>query len=305
MLYFKKSEEVRNRQVSAQVARSEYRVRPSLSEWSLRFLSREYRGSTFFNGDVVGIHSWDLNGGASSTGALLRHCGYFDFVSTNLLAQFDVEDGTRVLLEGRRLFINRFGQIRSFEDSWLANVIGISTLAFTRDGKLLVVQQTSSNVGSPNLRAPSGSGALEKRDLPEMGQESFQAILCRGASRELAEECQLDESEIESTSIVAFGRWLHRGAMPEFSAVSLLSVDSHEVVGRGIRPSERAYVQSVKAIRLASLNGWSADRPASVLPATERKAPSFPLVLALSGLVDAVNDPGWRYGSDLRDRLTR
>jgi hypothetical protein len=274
-------------------------------------LSREYRGSTFFNGDVVGIEDWSTAGVAGKSLVTLRGCGYFDFISTNLLAQYDVrideaEHDERVIVSGRQLIVDRFGELRDFGKSWLANTVGVSTLAFSSDGKLLLVQQTPKNIGSPGLRAPSGSGALEKRDLPTSADSvMLQSVVSRGAARELAEECHLssDEIEMDGTSVVAFGRWLTRGAMPEFSCVTLLKNEGSEIARRSVRASEVDYIQGVIAIRLTPTDQWDAGRPESLLPVSQRTALSFSLLMALSGLADAVRDPVWALGPELQRRL--
>lgn len=311
ILLFAESSALRAGTVEAKVSPTDYQGRRELSQWSLAFLSREYRGSTFFNGDVVGIEDWSTAGAAGPGLVTLRGCGYFDFISTNLLAQYDVRmdddgDDERVIVSGRQLILDRFGELRDFGKSWLANTVGVSTLAFSSDGKLLLVQQTPKNIGSPGLRAPSGSGALEKKDLPVTADlVALQSIISKGAARELAEECHLspDEIETDGTSVIAFGRWLTRGAMPEFSCVTLLTKEGSEIARRSVRASEVDYIQGVIAIRLTPISEWEADRPESLLPVGQRTALSYPLLMALSGLADAIQDPDWAPGAELRRRL--
>jgi hypothetical protein len=305
ILFLAESAGLRRRPAVVRVSKETFRQRVDLSEWSLDFLAEETRQARVFNGDVVGVYSWTVD---DSTGALsvgLRPCGYHDFIATNVMSQYDVKIGMTTVQKGQRLYIDRFGRLRSFEQSGLANIVGISTLAFSADGQLLIVQQTAKNVGSRSLRAPSGSGALEGRDVVEVGENTtLQDVIVRGAERELIEECNLEPGWInDSKAVIGCGRWLTRGAMPEFSAVSLVDKDASELVRRTIRKGEKHFVQGVEAIRLTPRHRWNADDPESMLPADERWGLSFPLLLALSALADAIDDPDSTTMALLRERL--
>lgn len=303
--YGPKSATLRTRRVEALLLADDFRIHPSLEEFSLTFLTRQ-RGSTFFNGQVVGLASFELGDDASGDDVRLRSCAYFDFLATNVMAKHDVEDPRGTVLEGRRLFFDRHGRLRSFAKSRLSNTVGISTLAFSADGKLILVQQTQKNVGSPGLRAPSGSGALERQDAFRVPDRtvSLSRVLLHGMERELREECNLQESEIETSALTGFGRWLSRGAMPEFSGVTLLSVEGDDITRRGTRRSEREYVHGIRAIRMLDMADWNPNSPLSMLPDSERDTVSFPLALALMSLQQALQDPSWALRPELAKRLT-
>lgn len=299
------SEAIRGRSISASLDANDFVAHESLEKWSLAFLGRGQRGRSFFNGNVVGLSSWSLGDSHDGDVVQLRRCGYFDFIATNLLAGCDVESASGSQLLGRQLFLDRNGKLRSFSSSRLANVIGVSTLAITEDGKLLLVQQTDKNVGSPRTRAPSGSGALEVKDLPGPGQPQFilQEVIARGAARELSEECNILREEIQSTHVIGFGRWLTRGAMPEFSALTFVQGEADTIVGRPKRRDEREYVDRVRAVRLTTVERWDPLRPLTLLPDGEQAKASFPLALALAGLAYASQDAAWKPASELRKRL--
>ncbi len=306
------SEVIRGRPISASLDANDFVAHESLEKWSLAFLGRGQRGRSFFNGNVVGLSSWSLGDPHDGDVVQLRRCGYFDFIATNLLAGCDVESASGSQLLGRQLFLDRNGRLRSFGSSRLANVIGVSTLAITEDGKLLLVQQTDKNVGSPRSRAPSGSGALEVKDLPGQGpgsgpgqpQFTFQEVIARGAARELSEECNILREEIQSTHVLGFGRWLTRGAMPEFSALTFVQGEADTIVSRPKRRDEREYVERVRAVRLTPIEHWNPLRPLTLLPDGEQAKASFPLALALASLAHALQDAAWKPASELRKRLS-
>jgi hypothetical protein len=267
---------------------STYLPNPNLesAQYALGFLSEKSRNATVFNGHVVGLKTDLPEPGSENPRVELASCRYFDFLRTNAFAAQDVYHASRGrIYSGRDMFISH-GKLASISSSRLANVIGVSTLAFCGDGKLLLVAQTSRSSGSPGLLAPSGSGALEQQDLG--AGDCLQDILAHGVERELREETQVKPSELNvaKTEIIGYGRWLSRGAMPEFSAVTLLSSRSEDVCNRPIAASERSWVAGVMAVELEPLHAWSADDPARILPKHCRDSASFPLLLALASLAD-------------------
>jgi hypothetical protein len=231
---------------------------------------------------------------------------YFDFVCSNLLAQNDVYDAGRNLpvLAGRRLITDRHGHLRPFAESRLANTVGISTLAFTLDGKLVLVKQTKENVGSPKLVAPSGSGALEPKDFTtDHERPQLRDVLLNGAERELGEECNIKPADISFSCLTGHARWVSRGAMPEFCAVTLLNVTSEELRSRPVGRPERAFVLRVVTERLSPPDTWNADMPLDMLPENYKAISSWPLAFALSCLADRMLDHTWTMGKQLRGLL--
>lgn len=288
--------------VNVTVAEATFVPRPQLRRYALPYLSARARTSAMFNGDVVGLASDLPEPGEIDAEVHLHRCAYFDFVSTNEFAQADVRRGNETVFSGRNLFVRRNGRLRTITDSWLANVIGISTLAFTKDGKLIIAFQTKESVGSPRRLAPSGSGALEQKDLDAGG--SLEDIIVRGVNRELCEETRIKPDEIEGTRLIGFGRWLTRGAMPEFSAVTLVNADSHDICARPVSRSEAKFVKSVSATRLLPIDTWDPDAPGKMLPdELDRWIASFPLVLALSALAECVVENS-EIGALIRDRVS-
>jgi len=291
--------------VRARIDPAPFVLHPDMEQFSIRFLADRTRNSVMFNGPTLGLSTdVPLEDGIAVS---LRPVRYFDFIATNLLAPYDVIQGRHhsPALCGRDLIFNSRGEMRSFRHSRMANTIGVSTLAFTSDGKLLLVYQTGHTAGSPGLIAPSGSGALEPRDVPDVKSPVLQDIILAGANRELMEECNISDADIEDgAEVIGYGRWVSRGAMPEFCSVTLLKQSADELLEKRIRRGERVYVGDVRAVRLPSINDWSRVAGLDLLREdSHRHAVSWPLAFALDCLVDAMRDSSWQLGKKLQARL--
>ena len=108
------------------------------------------------------------------------------------------------------------------------NHIGVSTIAITKDRKILLWTQNSRTMQNSNQIIPTGSGSLDFQDLINQNN-SLREIVLRGTNRELKEECQINLKSIIETKVIGFWRWLERGGKPEFSSVSKLDIDASEI----------------------------------------------------------------------------
>jgi hypothetical protein len=222
------------------LAEEPYRLPPSLKATAPHVLPLRARGRLLFNGPIVGMRGDPL----PATGT--RHRGrFFDAVCSNELGTLRITraDGEEYDLRKAEL-TDSAGALRTLSGSALADLVGVSTVAFTTDGKLVTVRQSSLNSASALLLAPSGSGSLEPRDLrsPDGGTRRFlHTALCAGMDRELCEESGLRPADIRSTRLVGFARWMERGAKPEFFGLTELGVGSAEVTGRRPVSGERLY----------------------------------------------------------------
>ena len=170
----------------------------------------------------------------------------------------------------------------------LADAVGVSTLAVTADGALVLVAQSGRNTASPRLLAPSGSGSLDPRDLGSGRTGMLPDILRRGMHRELGEETGIRPDEIRTTTVTGFARWLERGAKPEFFGWTKLSATADDLAGR--RPAasrERQYSGGTFTVPadIGAL-GQELARGAELLSAPSlprrlREEGSLPLLLAL------------------------
>ena len=155
--------------------------------------------------------------------------GYYDAFLTNeapLLSIYEQSTGIEIKEFGD-LFpaeVDASGILRmkSLEASQCANAVGVSTLAFTNDGYMVLWEQSEVAQQSEGCLAPSGSGSLDSTDLRAA---SLKDTLTHGMERELREECSekgtiLDGREVGATKLIAYFRWLRRGGKPEFCGIS-------------------------------------------------------------------------------------
>lgn len=251
------------------------------------------------------VLGWNTNIGRDDDYAIgsieLTPSSFYQRLRTDDFAMNDVIQSGAVRPEyGRSLFINRTGYPRDFGSSWLLNGIGTSALAFTTDGKLVLIEQSRRNARSRGLFAPSGSGSLEPQDFKKLSSLKLHDLAAQGANRELMEEAGVREEEIVSNHFLGFGRWLEKAACPELFTCTQLSVHSEELERRPIPSSDRRLVASRKTHRLIGApEAWDHERPEELLAAEYRGRLSVPLSTAMSLLILAVREPR----SPLRDVL--
>ncbi|SDG28571.1 hypothetical protein SAMN05421505_10340 [Sinosporangium album] len=105
--------------------------------------------------------------------------------------------------------------------------------------------------------------------------------------RELAEETGVGGHDVRSTRVVGFGRWIERGAKPEFFGVSYLSISSRELADRYVKISERLYTGRVRALPVdfpalkRSLLAGASIAHSSSCPEDIRNSGSVPLLVGL------------------------
>ncbi|KAA5829185.1 hypothetical protein F1721_26330 [Saccharopolyspora hirsuta] len=282
---------LRDRTFTVRLADEPYRLPPILRATAPHVLPIRARGRLLFNGPVVGLRTDPLPGSGEAE-VVLHRARFFDFQCSNELCAMRItnRETGEDLDPRRRLLTDASGRIRPLTASILSDVVGISTLAFTTDGKLLLVGQSDRNTASPLLLAPSGSGSLEPRDLVDAeGTErpTLAEVLRTGMERELCEETGLSPETIASTELTGFARWMERGAKPEFFAVTHLSVSSTEVRDTAPRGAERLYSSDVTALEVdlpalsAELRAGTPILEAPSLPPVIRDVGSLPLLLAL------------------------
>ncbi|MEV6620513.1 hypothetical protein AB0M83_02955 [Amycolatopsis sp. NPDC051106] len=273
------------------VAEEPYRLPPALKATAPHVLPLRARGRLLFNGPIVGMRGDPLPAaGARPAPIRLHRARFFDAVCSNELGTLRIvraDTGEEYDLRKAEL-TDTDGALRELGSSTLADLVGVSTVAFTTDGKLVTVRQSSLNAVSGLLLAPSGSGSLEPRDLrtPDGGpRRSLHTAVRAGMERELCEESGLRPQDVRGTKLTGFARWMERGAKPEFFGVTELAVDSTEVAARRPVSGERLYS--------AGLTLFDVDLPAigtaldggvplsEALPQRIWEDGSLPLLLAL------------------------
>ena len=201
--------------LAAELDEEPYRLPRTLKASAPYVLPVCNHGRLVFNGKVVGMRGDPLPPGSCQAPPIMLHIArFFDSQCSNEMCTLRIthRDTGEEFDPRRNLLTSANGHLRTLAESSLADVIGISTLAMTSDGALVLVRQSSRNVASPLLLAPSGSGSLDSRDLTQDGTGTLQNIVRHGMERELCEETGIRPEEIRNTAVVGFARWLERGA---------------------------------------------------------------------------------------------
>jgi hypothetical protein len=272
-----------------------YRLPVELRELAPVALRTMRAGRVIFDGPMLGLRD-DLPPAVSGESRPLRliRTSFFMQICSAELCQYRIVDrmtGTETDIRLVEL-VDPSGRLVTLAASRLANNMGISTLAFTSDDLLVVVHQSQRNVASARLLAPSGSGTLEPDDLVAAGVgASLQDVLVHGMERELCEETGIGVDDVRETQVVGFGRWLERGAKPEFFAVTRLKISASEIAAAKISAGEKLYTERVSTVfvdldRLQHEldDGQSIDQAPSC-PRVVRDSGSLPLIVGLRAVV--------------------
>jgi 8-oxo-dGTP pyrophosphatase MutT (NUDIX family) len=294
--------------IPAQLEGETYRLPKDLKGSAPYVLPVRNHGRLVFNGKIIGMRGDPLpppsgpasaaQPSASRPPIRLHVARFFDAQCSNEMCALRIahretgeEYDPRIAL-----LTNANGHLRTLAESTLADCVGISTIAFTADGLLVLTRQTSRNIASALLLAPSGSGSLDPRDLPSASSgtgtppvEILQDIVRRGMERELREETGIRPDEIRHTKVIGFARWLERGAKPEFFGITELSTTGKDLSGRNrhLASDERLYTGgtltlAVDLVQLGrELNDGTGLLDAPSLPQRIKEDGSLPLLLAL------------------------
>ncbi|WP_234995579.1 hypothetical protein [Streptoalloteichus hindustanus] len=281
------------RALPVEVDEQPYRLPRQLKASAPYVLPVRNRGRLVFNGQVVGMRGDPLpRARGAGSPVTLHRARFFDAQCSNEMCSLRIthrETGEE-FDPRRRLLTDAGGRLRTLAESELADVVGISTVAVTTDGVLVLVRQSDRNIASALLLAPSGSGSLEPRDLGDAVTDAggaLQDVLRVGMERELCEETGLRADEIADTRVVGFARWMERGAKPEFFALTRLTVAAADLAGRRLASDERLYSSGLLTVpvdlrALGRELGAGVDLlAASSLPPQLREDGSLPLLVAL------------------------
>lgn len=253
--------------------------------------------SLLFNGKLVRLDT-DVTADAVQNGTVtLRPARYFDALATNYLernAVYRTSDGGRVVVRGIDLTVDDGGAVYSLAESKAANIIGVSTIATTRDGFLLVQRQGMANKSEPGKLVPSGSGSLDFSDIRRaVHPTQLQSIALFGMERELHEETGIPYSCMQSR-LTGFARWVDHGAKPEFFGWTELSLTAAEVARYRPPPSEKRLVDQLipTAFDPAVLLDKGAVAFVDDVGRGLSAKPGMPLLLSIRALQGALEDAG-------------
>ncbi|WP_127501026.1 hypothetical protein [Actinoplanes solisilvae] len=208
------------------------------------------RREGLFNGALVRQDD-DLTAETLTAGGTLNlsRTDYFSLFCSNYLTGRRVLDrrtGSE-LVDGAKLFL-RDGELIPLAVSSQANAIGVSTLAFSADGRLVLALQGPGSASEAGLYAPAGSGSADLRDIRRFsnGERALVDFLAGAMQRELVEESNIRYRDIAWTEILGYFRWVKEGAKPEYVGVTLLKLTSDELAGRDVRFVETPFLQSLE-----------------------------------------------------------
>lgn len=126
-------------------------------------------------------------------------------------------------------------EVVGIEDAPLGNHLGVSTIAITRDRKLVLWRQSRLAQHSPRLLAPTGSGSVDWKDYESLPKPRTLTELAKYAmERELTEESfggerRIGREHIVDTRVLGYFRWLRRGGLPQCVGVTRMRIDAHEL----------------------------------------------------------------------------
>jgi len=184
---------------------------------------------------------------------------YYAAIATNGATGFPCSrpDGS-LIYSGLSLFTNGESKYRCLLDSECANILGISVLALTSDGYLLIQTQSDQNHQSANSLVPSGSGSVEWSDAS--GATSFDQMLHRAAVRELLEETGMSQSEkVVDFRILGYTLEATRGLKPDFFAFARLKLTAEQVLACGGRLEGFTNKQEPYRLRIDDLDDAVSD----------------------------------------------
>lgn len=192
------------------------------------------RGNTEFFDDAKFCLSRNMS--ISDKCAFFHQGSYFDTFLTNELSLSVLEMEGRPAVDFRSAFpVSRTDDgkivLSTLALSGMDDHVGISTLALSRDGFLIMWQQSRRAEQSQLLRVPSGSGSSDYNDLRG---NSLNSTIAYGMQREVTEETLLKQKgfrpeDIGSTRLLGFFRWVRRGGKPEFVGITRLNLEADEL----------------------------------------------------------------------------
>jgi 8-oxo-dGTP pyrophosphatase MutT (NUDIX family) len=273
-----------------------YRLPAALREVAPHALRQAKRGALFFNGDVLCL----MEDPAPRQDALaqpiaLQRGTFFDAVCSNELCRYRVVNratGEETDVRAREL-VTQSGRLVSLAESRLANMIGVSTIAITADGYMLYVHQSNRNTASQSMLAPAGSGTAEPSDVPDRPDFTLQEVIVTAMERELREETGVLPGDIAETTLTGYGRWLERGAKPEFFGTTRLTITGADAMKRTITSSEGLYTRRKGLIRVDvaaladAIKHGSSVMDAAATPDLIKDTGSLPLLAAMEGAARA------------------
>lgn len=174
----------------------------------------------------------------------LQKTDYFSGLASNDMVGVEIRKGDKRIFDGKTIVTDNVS-LFSLARSPASNHIGVSVLAFTSDGHLLMTASSLRSMQNTGQTTPSASGALAPEDFSDAGERGLQFAIAAAAKRELREEFDLDPSDEIEVRLTGYARLLGRGGKPEFYAVASIN---RPLRSFHVAESERGLIDAVRTI---------------------------------------------------------
>jgi len=201
---------------------------------------RLLKKNMIFNGRLVQQLS-DLRLDRKSAEVALA--GYFDYQCTNEIAYRCYVSKTDMgySFHGADLVFTD-NVLRPLEETYCADIIGISTLVITKNRRIIIGCQAETSMANPSRFAPSGSGSMDYKDIKSCGSDDFLDLLSYAMKREFCEEFNQSIFSHLKTKVIGYARLMERGGKPDYFGISYL--DEEVTATPDIRHSELLYADN-------------------------------------------------------------
>lgn len=234
-----------------------YQLPRSVHQYRVLLLKANTNASeVLFNGKKVRLES-DLLGKPLPMQVRLSRTSFFASRCTNNSVLKTIEDTrsktSTPVFDGWKSLVESSGHIRSLESNDMSNEIGVSTLAFTSDGDLLLIKQGPQNHRNSGNLVPSGSGSLDWKDVIRAGPSpTLIDVVLHGSERELREECGVPDHVAVQSHILGFFRDSIRGGKPEFLSISKIECTVRELLD--VHSTEGGYTSHREDLHFGGLS---------------------------------------------------
>ena len=200
-----------------------------------KFLNWQYhysyaRCKEFYNDDKLCL-SQDLL--LNSHEVFCHRGSYYDTFLTNQICSKAIQsnEDESELVSGVRYFPFEINDnkytLQNINTSLMNNEIGVSTIGFTSDNRMLLWIQNKRAQSSGNLLVPTGSGSCDWENRKSVQHNSFKDIIIDAMNLELWQESggkRLHDThhKVGETRVLGYFRWINRGGKSEFVGITKL-----------------------------------------------------------------------------------
>jgi len=182
--------------------------------------------------------------------------GYYDSFLTNQIVgtTLVIKDKKHTTITTEHIFPSHEDEegnlhLTGISESQMNHHIGVSTLGFSSDNKLIIWEQGPTTQFNNSRLVPTGSGSVNATDAKS---NNFQKAITNGMERELTEESNPVSEKASSnykTMILGFYRWVSRGGKPEFVGITKLpgKAEDYKPTNREIKDRIHHYFE-IKSI---------------------------------------------------------